>query len=136
MFGIYNNKVERPRTEFDWLNRDPAQVDAYISDPLCGFPESAGLARDMLEGILFIQNPDNIQKMNQNLPVHFIAGGEDPVGEYGVGVRKAVAQFKKSGMKQVSCKIYNQCRHEIHNELIREEIFAGIGKWIEKALVS
>ena len=136
MFGSYNKRIKKAKTPFDWLSCDEQQVQLYIDDPLCGFMETAGLARDMLEGILFIQDPDNIQNMNKNLPVYFIAGGEDPVGDYGVGVRKAVAQFKKSGMKQVSCKIYNQCRHEIHNELKREEVFSGIGKWIEKALVS
>ena len=130
MFGIYNNKVERPRTEFDWLNRDPAQVDAYISDPLCGFPESAGLARDMLEGIIFNQKTVHLSAMNKSLPVHFIAGGADPVGDYGTGVRKTADKFRKAGMKKVSCRVYPLCRHEILNEINKEEIYEDIIQWI------
>lgn len=132
MFGAYNKKIEHPRTVFDWLNRDSDQVSAYFADPLCGFPETAGLARDMLKGIVFIQKPENLERMNKALPVHFIAGGDDPVGDYGAGVRKAAAQFEKHGMERVSCRIYPLCRHEIINEINKEEILADVGKWLER----
>lgn len=134
MFGAYNKRIEHPRTPFDWLNRDAKQVDAYIADPLCGFPETAGLARDMLNGIIHIQKTENLKKMNQSLPVYFIAGGDDPVGDYGSGVHKAAAQFQKAGMQQVTCRIYPLCRHEILNEINKEEIYQGVADWIEKTI--
>ncbi len=134
MFGAYNRRVERPRTSHDWLNRDAAQVDAYVNDPQCGFSETAGLARDMLEGILFIQKAEQLKKMNKSLPVFFIAGGDDPVGDYGKGVLKAVDNFKKSGMEKVSHRIYPLCRHEILNEINRDEIYEDIAQWITNAL--
>ena len=130
MFGTYNNKVERSRTAFDWLNRDPIQVDTYISDPLCGFAETAGLARDMLEGIIYNQKSAHLSSMNKSLPVHFIAGGADPVGDYGAGVRKTADKFRKSGMKKISCRVYPLCRHEILNEINKEEIYEDIIQWI------
>ncbi len=132
MFGAYNKRVEHPRSSHDWLNRDPAQVDAYVNDPMCGFTETAGLARDMLQGILYIQNKKNLQKMNRELPVLFIAGGDDPVGDYGKGVHKAAEKFKQYGMKSVSSRIYPLCRHEILNEINKEEIFEDIAQWIEE----
>ncbi len=134
MFGAYNKRVERPRTAFDWLNRDSNQVDAYVSDPMCGFMESAGLAKDMLEGIVFIQRDVNLQKMNMSLPVLFIAGGEDPVGDYGKGVLKAVENFKRIGMQNVAHRIYPLCRHEILNEINRNEIYRDTVQWIEKTV--
>ena len=130
MFGSYNNRVEHVRTDFDWLNRDSTQVDRYIADPLCGFPETAGLARDMLTGILFIQKNDNLSKMNMDLPVFFIAGGDDPVGDYGDGVRKAAEKFQNAGVKNVSCTIYPLCRHEILNEINNKEVYKDIRQWI------
>lgn len=130
MFGSYNNRVEHVRTDFDWLNRDSAQVDRYIADPLCGFPETAGLARDMLTGILFIQKADNLSKMNMDLPVFFIAGGDDPVGDYGNCVKKAAEKFQNTGMKNVSCRIYPLCRHEILNEINKNEVYEDVGQWI------
>ncbi len=134
MFGAYNKRVERPRTDYDWLNRDASLVDAYIADPMCGFMESAGLAKDMLEGIIFIQKPENLQKMNMSIPVLFTAGGDDPVGDYGKGVLKAVENFKICGVQKVSHRIYPLCRHEILNEINKDEIFEDIVQWIDKTV--
>lgn len=131
-FGAYNDKIEHLRTPLDWLNRDRKSVDDYIADPLCGFTASAGLMRDMMEGFSYIQNPRNLEEMNKDLPVYFIAGDADPVGEYGKGVRYTAEMFRKAGMKQVDVKIYPLCRHEIHNELNKAEVHADIIKWILK----
>ena len=130
VFGSYNRRVEHPRTEFDWLSRDAKQVDAYIAHPKCGFIASAGLLREMMKGILFIEQPENLAAMNKDLPVFFIAGGDDPVGSYGKGVRKAAEAFQKAGMKKVSTRIYPLCRHEILNEINKAEIYEDISNWI------
>lgn len=132
MFGSYNKRVEHPRTAFDWLTRDNTIVDAYIADVNCGFIASAGLARDMLTGMQYIQKAENLAKMNRELPVFFIAGGDDPVGNYGAGVRQAAEEFTKAGMQNVSCKLYPLCRHEILNELNKGEVYQDIGNWIQK----
>lgn len=134
VFGGYNKRVEHPRTTHDWLSRDSKQVDMYEKDPKCGFIPSAGLLRDMLTGILHIQNKKNLDKMNKTLPVYFIAGGEDPVGDYGKGVRKAAAKFREIGMQNVDCKIYPLCRHEIHNEINYQEVYEDILEWINKLI--
>lgn len=134
VFGSYNKKVEHPRTESDWLTRDAKIVDAYIAHPLCGFIPSCGLLRDMLKGISYIEDRASLSSMNKDLPVLFIAGGDDPVGSYGKGVQHAVAEFQKSGMKDVTCKIYPLDRHEIMNELNKEEVYTDISSWISKKL--
>ena len=131
MFGGYNKKIEHPRTSCDWLSRDNKIVDAYVADPLCGFVPSAGLVRSMMEGLQYIQDGKNLNAMNKELPVYFIAGGDDPVGGYGAGVRQAAEKFKNHGMKYVDVKIYPLCRHEIHNEINRQEVYEDITKWIE-----
>ena len=134
VFGSYNKRVEHPRTPFDWLTRDAKIVDAYISHPLCGFTASAGLLRDMMRGMYHIEQKRNLEKMNPKLPVFFIAGGDDPVGSYGKGVHTCAEAFRKAGMSDVSVRIYPLCRHEILNEINREEIFGDILQWIEKYL--
>ena len=131
MFGSYNKRVEHPRTSFDWLTRDAHMVDAYVSDPNCGFVASAGLARDMLTGMQYIQKPETLSQMNHDLPVLFVAGSDDPVGNYGVGVMDAVDEFKKAGMQNVSSKLYPLCRHEILNEINKDEVYQDIGIWIQ-----
>ena len=132
MFGSYSKKVEHPRTDCDWLTRDNKIVDAYEADPLCGFVPSAGLVRDMMEGLQYIQNPQSLQAMRKDLPVYFIAGGDDPVGGYGEGVQRTAAEFKKHGMEHIDVKIYPLCRHEIHNEINKAEVYSDVLNWIEK----
>ena len=105
-----------------------------MADPLCGFVPSCGLLRDMMEGILYIQNPENLARMKKNLPVFFIAGGDDPVGSYGAGVLQAAEEFKKAGMEQVDVRIFPLCRHEILNEINKEEVYEAVKDWINKSL--
>lgn len=130
IFGSYNKKIANPRTASDWLTRDEAIVDAYVAHPLCGFTPACGLLRDMMKGIYYVEQPENLAKMKKHLPVLFIAGTEDPVGPYGKGVEKAAAAFIKAGMSNVSLKLYPDCRHEILNELNKQEVYDDICSWL------
>ncbi len=132
VFGGYNKRVEHPRTEFDWLTRDAKEVDAYIAHPSCGFTATTGLLRDMLTGIRFIEQKQNLAKMDKDLPVLFIAGGDDPVGNYGKGVTRAAAEFKKAGMKHVTCRLFPLGRHEILNEINKQEVYDFTAKWLRE----
>ena len=131
VFGGYNKKIENPRTPCDWLTRDEEIVDAYVEHPLCGFIPACGLLRDMMKGIYYIEQEKNLKNMKKHLPVFFIAGAEDPVGPYGKGVERAVKEFKKAGMINVACKIYPDCRHEILNELNKQEVYEDVAAWLK-----
>lgn len=130
VFGSYNKKIANPRTPCDWLTRDEAIVDAYIEHPLCGFTASCGLLRDMMKGIYYVEQNGNLKNMKKHLPVLFIAGEEDPVGPYGKGVEQAAKAFRKNGMINVAVKLYPECRHEILNELNKEEVYQDVAKWL------
>ena len=132
VFGSYNSKVEHPATAFDWLSRDPKMVKAYVDDPKCGFTASCGLLRDMMGAIAMIQKPQNLQKMKKSLPVLFVAGGDDPVGSYGKAVNQAGEEFRKNGMQDVTVRIFPLARHEILNEINRDEIYNFVSDWICK----
>lgn len=134
IFGGYNRRVEHPKTKFDWLTRDQNVVDTYIAHPNCGFIASAGLIRDLAEGLMYIEAEENLAAMNRKLPVLFIAGGDDPVGSYGKGVRRTAEEFRKAGMVQVDTKIYPLCRHEILNEINRQEVYEDVFRWMEKQI--
>ena len=134
MFGSYNQKVEHVRTENDWLTRDDRIVDAYNADPMCGFTATAGLYRDMLMGIDYIQKPNALNKMNKKTPVLFVAGSADPVGAYGQGVELAAKAFQNVGMEDVELKLYPMCRHEILNEINHIQVYEEIQNWIEEKI--
>jgi len=133
VFGAYNLRVEHPRTPYDWVSRDNRVVDALIDDPLCSHAVTCGLMRDMLTGISYIQTPENMERMKKNLPVLMVSGGDDPVGTYGDGVRKLAENYTLVGMTNVTTKIYPLGRHEILNEINKEDVFRDISKWIIKA---
>ena len=135
IFGGYNSKVEYARTGSDWLSRDPNVADAYEEDPMCGFIPTAGLFRDMMDGFIYIQNPENLKNMNKKLPVLFAAGEADPVGNYGAGVREAASRFEQAGMERISLKIYPLCRHEILNEINKTEVYEDLLNWIHGLMI-
>lgn len=134
MFGSYNRRVEKPTSPNAWLCRDPQVVEAYDADPLCGFPPSAGLVRDMMEGFRYIQDPARLGAMRKDLPVFFIAGQEDPVGGYGTGVETCVNAFRDAGMTQVACRIYPDDRHDVLNELDKLMVWSDVTNWIDSVV--
>ena len=130
-FGAYNTRFAPNRTAFDWLSVNESNVDAYINDPLCGGRTTLGLFRDMMGGIGIIVDGANMKKMDKNLPVFFIAGDRDPVGDMGKGVEKAYSCFKKAGMRDVSIKLYHGLRHEILNEKTNQYVFLDVLHWLD-----
>ena len=130
-FGAYNKRFAPARTAFDWLSENEENVDDYIADPLCGGKVTLGLFRDMMGGIGLICDPKNIGRMDKELPVFFIAGDRDPVGDMGKGVERAYAAFKKAGVRDVSLKLYHGLRHEILNEKTRQYVYRDVLDWLE-----
>ena len=134
MFGAYNKGFDHPRTPSDWLSRDEAEVDKYLADPLLGFSPSIGLAREMLGGMLMNEDRKNLAKMPKDLPVLFLSGDKDPVGGNGKGVQLAWSAFVEAGMTDVRLKLYPDGRHEMHNELNREEVYADVLAFFDDVL--
>lgn len=133
-FGAYNKAFAPTRTRFDWVSASEENVDAYIADPLCGGDTTLGLFRDMLDGLSYITRQSNMDKMDADLPVFFIAGDQDPVGDMGKGVRKAHDCFKKAGIRDLSIKLYHGLRHEILNEATHQYVYQDVLDWLEARL--
>lgn len=132
MFGGYNNAFRPNRTQYDWLCGNGEAVDAYCADPLCGFLPCVGLYRDMLGGLRFIGKAENAVKMDKTTPVLFLSGTMDPVGEQGKGVDRAVALFRQAGCGDVTDKRYPGGRHEVLNEIWREDVYCDVLEWLEE----
>ena len=134
VFGAYNKCFEPTRTKFDWISRDEEQVDKYINDPFCGFIASASLFSDMMGGIAYITDQSKINEMSKTKPVLFLSGDMDPVGENGKGVERAYKAFCAAGIKDICMKLYPGGRHEMLNEINREEVYKDIVNWINLRL--
>ena len=117
MFGGFNKAVAHPRTEFDWLTRDEAQVDAYMADEKCGFMCTNGFYHELLQGIQLANDAKNMTTMRKDLPVYIFSGDQDPVGGMGKGVQKVYQLFLDAGLTDVTMKLYPEGRHEMLNEM-------------------
>lgn len=133
-FGTYNRAFRPNRTNFDWVCGSEAVVDAYIQDRSCQFLPTVGLYRDMMEGIQFISDRENLKKMDRTTPIFFISGALDPVGEAGKGVDRAYQSFLFAGCANVSKKLYPSGRHELLNEDFRETVYTDVLQWMEKQM--
>lgn len=128
-FGGFNRHLRHPRTDRDWLTKEESIIDAYVADERCQFMFTLNGYYNMFLNIYKLSFPDFLKQMPKTLPVLFVSGEEDPVGGYGKGVEKAVRDFKWAGMKKIECRLYPGDRHEILNELDREEIYEELYEW-------
>ena len=134
-FGAYNKLFAPNRTSCDWLSADEGNVDTYMADPLCGADATVGLFRQMLLGIRFNQKLSNLRQMDPRIPVLFVAGEKDPVGDCGNGVRRTYQEFRRAGVQDCTLKLYPGLRHEILNEKAQQQqIFEDIGQWLTSKL--
>ncbi|MFA6845222.1 MAG: alpha/beta fold hydrolase [Sphaerochaetaceae bacterium] len=129
-FGSYNSRIPDCATSFDWLSRDPVEVQKYIKDPLCGFKCPAIFFVDLLDGIEYANNPKNVLSIPKDLPLLIINGTMDPVGDYGKGARKVYDLYKDAGISDVHLSLVQEARHELLNETNRKSTCAYLLKWI------
>ncbi|WP_053178360.1 alpha/beta hydrolase [Pseudomonas kilonensis] len=132
-FGSFNKKFKPARTPFDWLSRDPAEVDKYVHDPLCGFRCTNQLWVDLLGGLQQISKASNLAQIDPGLPLLVIGGECDPVSE-GKRLKYLADALRDAGSQHLQLTIYPQARHELFNETNRDEVTADVLAWIAQAL--
>lgn len=133
LFAPFNKPFEPAKTPFDWLSRDEAEVKKYIDDPWCGFAFSNGLTYGMARGINEMIDPKNQARIPKTLPVLLLSGDLDPVGAHD-GVRVLEKAYKDLGIQDVQVHLYPQGRHEMLNELNRDQVHEDVVRWFDKHL--
>jgi alpha-beta hydrolase superfamily lysophospholipase len=133
MLGGFNAGFEPARTTYDWLSRDPDEVDAYVADPLCGgdLPLTYGFVAAMLDTIATVMEPPGIDRIPKHLPVLLLTGEEDPVSSSSVQVRALEKEMRDAGL-DVTAKYYPGARHEVLNETNRDEVHADLVAWLAR----
>ena len=126
MFGNFNNKIKNPKTPFDWLSYNEANVEKYIADPKCGYGPRNSFCYEFLKGIARCYNKNSLKKINKEQQIFLITGDMDPVTGYTKFTAKLQRMYAKLGLKNVSAKIYPHMRHEILNEDNKQEVFKDV----------
>ena len=125
---------EKPaaHTRADWITSDREQLDAYVSDPLCSFMFTVNAYYNVFSGMIGMQRKESVYMIPKGLPILFMSGAEDPVGDFGKGVRKIYEKYRAAGIRDVTLRLYTGDRHEILNETDRDQVYADLLEWFEK----
>jgi alpha-beta hydrolase superfamily lysophospholipase len=128
-----NAAFEPARTPFDWLSRDPDEVDKYVADPMCGddAPLTCGFVHDMMRQAVATFDPKNERRVRRDLPVLLITGEADPVSQGAKTVRELEARYRDHGMTDVTARYYADARHELLNETNRDDVHADVAAWLD-----
>lgn len=127
-----NNKRFEQEGASAWLTKDKEIVSAYREDPRCTFQFTLNGFYNLFDTIYYINRPEHIEAIPKDLPLFFVSGEDDPVGDYGAGTRKAYETYVQAGIADVTLKLYPSDRHEILNELDREIVYKDIYGWIQE----
>jgi alpha-beta hydrolase superfamily lysophospholipase len=134
-FGSFNRFFKPARTESDWLSRDSKQVDSYIADPLCGGTLSTQSWVDFLDALTSLFSAASLRALDANKPLLLMSGDRDPVGDQGKSTRALHRQLQRAGLKDLEIELYAGARHEIFNELNRDEVQAKLLKWLDRRIL-
>ena len=135
-FSGNNKRFAKEGLSGSWLTRDAEIVKAYSAAPECSFCFTLNGFYSLFDTIWEINRSENLARMPRNLPLFFVSGAEDPVGGYGAGVKKAYDAYDVLGMEDLTWKLYEKDRHEILNELDREQVYEDLYHWMEVRLAT
>jgi alpha-beta hydrolase superfamily lysophospholipase len=132
--AMFNAAFAPARTDYDWLSRDEAIVDAYVADPACGFGIDAEATRGMFAGARRLADPAQVAAMRSDLPVYIAVGENDPVNGGLALLTPLTDRYQAAGLGDVTVRVYPGARHEILNETNRDEVIAELNAWLDRVV--
>ncbi|UCI09836.1 alpha/beta fold hydrolase [Mesorhizobium sp. B1-1-8] len=133
-FQAWGKAVPDHRTLFDWLSRDPAEVDKYIADPLCGWDASVSMWRDVVKMALYGGKNSSFADVRRELFVNLVGGEKDPASDYGKAVNHLAGRMHMMGFSNLVSKVYADTRHESLNEINRDVVMDDFAAWTDRVL--
>ena len=130
--GAYEKAFQGETDGSNWLSRNPENVRRYRGDLMCGYMFTVNAYYHMFLGMSRANAQEKAGSIPKSLPVLFVAGKDDPVGDFGKGVKKVYKRYKLSGMQNVKIRLYEEDRHEILNELDRDQVYQDLLLWLDK----
>jgi len=128
--GGYNKAFEKETDGSNWLSRNPENVKKYKNDLHCGYMFTVNAYYHMFAGMMKMNRQEKTGQVPKRLPILFVAGKEDPVGNFGKGVEVVYRRYKQMGITDVMIRLYENDRHEILNELDKDKVYQDILKWL------
>jgi len=133
---MFNAPFQPARTDYDWLSRDEAVVDAYVADPLCGFGIDTPSAKTMFVGARRLADPEQVAVLRNDLPIYIAVGESDPVNGGLTLLHPLADRLKDAGLTDVTVVIYPEARHEILNETNSAEVIGSLIAWADRVVAA
>lgn len=130
VFGSANKRISNPKSENAWLSCNEENVAKYDADEKCGFVFTVNGFATLFELVARATKPENVEKIPKDLPVFLVAGEQDPIGNYGEGVKFVYDQLDNAGLEHLAMKLYENDRHEILKEDDGQQVMQDIYEWI------
>ena len=115
-----------------WLTRDPEMALKLINDKKSNFIFTLNGFYGLLKCVNYVCNNSNLVKIKSSLPILFLSGKGDLIGDYGKGVIKSAEIMKSIGSIDVTVRLFENDRHELLNEIDRKDVYEYIISWIEQ----
>lgn len=131
--GNYNKRCGNA-TPAEWLSKNDENKAAYLANPKCTFIFTVNGYYNLFYSFKDCQDKDTVAMIDKDLPILLTSGAEDPVGSYGKGVEQAYKLYQNAGIKDLQMKIYEGDRHEILNELDRQQVYEDLLTWFESKM--
>ncbi len=131
-WGALNAKIKHRKGKIDFISRDENEVKKYEDDELCGVTISIEFGVQMAKSILMLREPEIFKRTPNDLSIYLASGMEDPLSNKGKDISLIADKYRKAGVKNVSVKLYPGARHEIINEINKEEVMKDMLDWLNQ----
>jgi alpha-beta hydrolase superfamily lysophospholipase len=125
------NQGFEQRTGFEWLSRDPAEVDKYCADAACGFVPEPFTG---IETLARAADPAVLAGIRADLPILILSGDADPIAGGGAALEVVAQRYRDAGVRDVELTLYPQARHELLNETNRDVVTARIVGFLDRTI--
>ncbi len=124
--STFNSKVEKPKTNIDWLSYNEENIKEYSNDEYCGESFKVSALKDLFILLRNMNKKKKYHNINKNIKILMLRGADDPCTGFDKGSKKSIKFLKKVGFFNINEKKYSNMRHEVLNEKNQQEVYTDI----------
>lgn len=129
---IFAHKYRGDSGENTWITRDTELRNKFNEDPLCGIDLSVNFDWSLFKAFGRIYSKDSFAKLNKDTPIGIFSGDMDPIGGNKARLANKLSEaYLKAGVKRVDIKLYRGARHDLLNEINKDEVYNDILEFIK-----
>lgn len=130
--GVFNKSIKNPKTEVDWVCKNPETVQAYLNDPYCGIGFTCAAFNDLYHLVTLMHKPKAYKNINTTMPILMLRGTDDPCTGNEKGAQDSIRILSAAGFQKIERIDYPNMRHEILNEKEYQTVYQNIADFFKR----